>query len=258
MNKTITFPVGYRPNYLIEFLQTLAKQNLKGYHIVASAENCPPCIEILKNCGIPMTILLKKNSSGKKSHSGAIANMYNVLSYAFNDLKSDFNIHLEDDFLLAPDAIDLANWYCENFKNEPLSYISYGLFGFNPRGDDYSVLEEVPFFEGLGWCTFQEGWQKCYSRAWFDKELAKKYFNAHGWDWNVQAFFKEYGCKALRPLINRTQHNGRVDGTCCTVKHHDIHYTPLKWNKTEKVKEFHIIGKDNNTKGWINNDTGEY
>ena len=249
--KTISFPVGYRPAYLIEFLQTLIKQDLGGYHIVASAENCPPCIDILKNCGIPMTILLKQNSSGAKSHSGAIANMYNALSYAFNELKSDFNIHLEDDFLLAPDAINLANWYYENFKDNPLSYISYGLFGFNPRGEDYSALEEVPFFEGLGWCTFQEGWKECYSTSWFDGSLAKKYFNAHGWDWNVQGFFKEYNAKALRPLINRTQHNGRVDGTCCTIQHHDKHYTPLKWNQTEKVTEFRIIGKDDNTEEWI-------
>ena len=255
MNKTITFPVGYRPNYLVEFLKTLAQQDLEGYQIIASAEKCQPCIDILRNCDIPIKILLKENSSGVKSHSGAISNMYNVLSYAFNELKSDFNVHLEDDFLLAPDAINLANWYCENFKGNPLSYISYGLFGFNPRGDDCTALEEVPFFEGLGWCAFQEGWQTCYNRAWFDKELVKKYFNAHGWDWNVQAFFKEYGYKALRPLINRTQHNGRLNGTCCTIKHHDTHYTPLKWNKTEKVKEFYIIGKNNNTKEWINNDS---
>ena len=56
MLKTITFPVGYRPNYLLEFLKTLAKQDLVGYHIIASAEDCKPCIDILNNCGIPMTI----------------------------------------------------------------------------------------------------------------------------------------------------------------------------------------------------------
>lgn len=258
MNKTITFPVGYRPRYLIEFLQTLVRQDLAGYQIIASAENCKPCIDVLKNCGIPITILLKENSSGIKSHSGAIANMYNALSYAFNEVKSDFNVHLEDDFLLAPDAINLANWYYENFKNDPLAYVSYGLFGFNPRGEDYTALEEVNFFEGLGWCTFQSGWQTCFGKAWFDKTTAKKYFNNHGWDWNVQSYFKEYGYKALRPLINRTQHNGRVDGTCCTVQHHDVHYTPLKWNKTEKVTQFSIVGKDKNTKEWINNDSGKY
>lgn len=258
MTKTITFPVGYRPKYLVEFLQTLAKQDLDGYQIVASAENCKPCIDVLNNCGIPITILRKKDSSGIKSHSGAIANMYNVLSYAFDELKSDFNLHLEDDFLLAPDTVDLANWYYKNYKQDPLAYISYGLFGFNPRGEDYAALEEVPFFEGLGWCTFQAGWKECFSKAWYDKALAKKYFTNYGWDWNVQAHFKEYNHKALRPLINRTQHNGRLDGTCCTVKHHDTHYTPLKWNKDKKITEFYIVGKDTNTKGWINNDSGEY
>lgn len=251
MLKTITFPVGYRSNYLVEFLNCLIKQDLVGYHVVASAENSPTCISILRSCGIPMTILLKKNSSGVKSHSGARDNMYNVLSYAFNNLKTDFNLHLEDDFLLAPDAVNLANWYCENFKDKPMSYMSYGMFGFNPRGEDYSALEEVPHFEGLGWCAFKENWEACYSKSWFDDTLARKYFNAYGWDWAVQAYFKEYKCKALRPLINRTQHNGRNDGTCCTTQHHDQHYTPLKWNKTEKVKEFRIVGEDNETGEWL-------
>jgi len=250
--KTITFPVGYRPNYLTEFLNCLKKQSLDGYEIFCSAEACPACIDVLKNCGLKMNILLKPNSSGSKSHSGARLNMFNVLNAAF-DAGSDFNLHLEDDFLLSPDAVDLANWYYNNFKDKPLSYISYGLFGFSPRGDDYTALEEVSFFEGLGWCTFKEGWQSCYKNNWFDDTLARKYFNTYGWDWAVQGFFREHKCKSLRPLINRTHHNGRIDGTCCTVQHHDTHYEPLNnlWNKTERITEFKIIGNSDSTKEWI-------
>ena len=231
--KTITFPVGYRTNYLGEFLACLEKQDVEDYTIICSAENSPACIKMLEDSDLDIHILRKPNSSGRKSHEGARDNMFHVLSSAFGMGKSDFNLHLEDDFLLAPDAVNLANWYYENFKDKTLSYISYGLFGFDPRGDDYTALEEVPHFEGLGWCTFKEGWEACYSKCWYDDTLARKYFNAYGWDWAVQAYFKEYGGKSLRPLINRTQHNGRMDGTCCTVAHHDKHYIPLKWNKTE-------------------------
>ena len=249
--KTITFPVGYRANYLKEFLNCLAVQDIEDYTIICSAENSPQCIDILEKSPLQIHILRKPNSSGQKSHSGARDNMFNVLSNAFGVYKSDFNLHLEDDFLLAPDAVNLANWYYENFKDNPMAYISYGMFGFAPRGEDYTALEEVPFFEGLGWCTFKEGWEACYSKCWYDDTLARKYFNAYGWDWAVQAFFKEYNAKALRPLINRTQHNGRVGGTCCTVTHHDKHYTPLKWNKTEKITEFKIIGTGSVTEEWI-------
>ena len=125
------------------------------------------------------------------------------------------------------------------------------MFGFQPRGDNYSALEDVPFFEGLGWCAFKENWETCYKNSWYDTTLAKKYFTGYGWDWSVQAYFKEYNCKALRPLINRTQHNGRIGGTCCTVQHHDKHYTPLKWNQTERITEFKIIGKSEETEDWI-------
>jgi len=248
--KTITFPVGYRTNYLIEFLNTLGRQNLEGYEIFASCEDSPKCINILEICGIPMHILRKPQSSGMKSHAGARANMYNALNSAF-EAGSTFNLHLEDDFLLAPDAVDLANWYYENYKDRPTTYTSYGLFGFAPRGDDYTLLEEVPFFEGLGWCAFKENWEACYKRAWWDESLAKEYYKAYGWDWNVQAYFRKYSCKAIRPLINRTQHNGRVGGTCCTVPHHDKHYVPLKWNQTERITEFKLEGTSEETEDWI-------
>jgi len=248
--KTITFPVGYRPNYLKEFLYCLSQQNLAGYTVVCSAENSPECIDILKNSKLLLNILYKPNSIGQQSHSGARDNMFNVLNAVFTE-GTDFNLHLEDDFLLSPDTVDLANWYYENFKNNPLAYTSYGMFGFSPRGDDYTLLEEVPFFEGLGWCAFKENWEACYKPSWYDEVLVKKYFQAFGWDWSVQAFFKEYKCKALRPLINRTQHNGRVGGTCCTVQHHDKHYVPLKWNQTEHITEFKIMGKSEETEDWI-------
>ena len=248
--KTITFPVGYRPNYLLEFLTCLEKQNLDDYTIFCSAENSPECIKILREAKLDLNILYKKNSIGRNDHQGAINNMFNALSHAF-EAGSTFNLHLEDDFLLAPDAVDLANWYYDNFKDKPTTYNSYGLFGFNPRGEDYSALEEVPFFEGLGWCAFKENWETCYKKAWYDNTLVKKYFTAHGWDWSVQAFFKEYGYKALRPLINRTQHNGRLNGTCCTENHHDKFYSPLKWNQTERVLEFNLTGTSKETADWI-------
>jgi len=119
----------------------LASQGIDGYEIICSAENHPRCISILEEHKLPITILRKENSSGVRSHSGARDNMYNVLSNAFK-AGSDFNVHLEDDFLLSPDAIDLANWYYENFKNSPLAYMSYGLFNWGSSGDDYSGLED--------------------------------------------------------------------------------------------------------------------
>jgi hypothetical protein len=248
--KTITFPVGYRPNYLIKFLDTLRRQNLEGYEIFCSVEKSPECIKVLEESGIEMNIIFKPDSTGAKSHSGARANMYNALSSAF-EAGSDFNLHLEDDFLLSPDAVDLANWYYNNYKDKPLTYMSYGMFGFNPRGDDYNALEEVDFFEGLGWAVFKENWEACYRDSWWDESLAKKYYNAYGWDWNIQAYFRDHKCKAIRPLINRTQHNGRIGGTCCTVQHHDKHYVPLKWNTTTRETEFKIVGASDETEEWI-------
>jgi len=235
--KTITFPVGYRPDYLRQFLDSLASQNLSGYKIVCSAENCPECIRILEEWDMPLAILRKPNSAGVRSHSGARDNMYNVLSGAFK-AGSDFNVHLEDDFLLSPDTIDLANWYYDNFKDKPMTYMCYGLFNWGSTGDDYAGIVTAPAFHGLGWCAFKENWESCYDKHWYDDVLARKYANAYGWDWAVEGYFKEYKCKALLPAISRTHHIGRLNGTCCTVDYFDKTYSSLRWNESERVKDF--------------------
>jgi len=51
---------------------------------------------------------------------------------------------------------------------------------------------------------------------------------------------KEFGYKSIVPLISRTYHVGRIDGTCCTVDFFDKTYTDLLWNQTEKIKEFKL------------------
>jgi len=237
--KTITFPVGYRPTYLKQFLESLSSQDIGDYKIICSAEKSAECIDILKNCGLPMTILIKSNSSGVRSHSGARDNMYNVLNYAFEN-GSDFNVHLEDDFLLSPDAINLANWYYENYKNDPYTYTSYGLFNWGSTGNDFNGLVTATTFHGLGWCAFKENWTECYGKYWYDDKLARKHANAYGWDWAIEAFFKEFKRKSILPVISRTNHIGRIDGTCCTVDYFDKTYPSLLWNETEKIIEYEL------------------
>ena len=238
--KTITFPVGYRPYYLTNFLGYLKNYDIDDYQIICSAENSPKCLEILENTDLPITVLRKKNSSGVRSHSGARDNMYNVLSYAFNELGTEFNVHLEDDFVLSPDVFNLTNWYYKTFKDKPMSFISYGLFNHESRGDDYTALETITTFEGLGWCTFREGWDICFNKYWYNDIYARKHFNAYGWDWAMSGAYREFGFRGIRPLIARTNHDGRYNGTCCTVAHHDKHYGNLKWNQTEIIKEFKL------------------
>ena len=236
--KTITIPVGYRPEYLKNLLDNLSKFDLSDYTIVCSVEASPVCIKLLEEYPLPITIIRKPRSIGHNSHSGARDNMYNVLRHAFDEMGSEFNVHLEDDFILSPDAFNLANWYYNNFKDKPLTYMSYGLFSWASAGKDFEGVTAAESFHGLGWCAFKENWDICYGKYWYDDVLARKYADAFGWDWAMQAAFKEFNWRSLVPCISRTFHNGREGGTCCTVPFYDKTYTNLVWNQTETVKEF--------------------
>jgi hypothetical protein len=237
--KTITFPVGYRPEYLTKFLDCLKNCDLSDYKIICSAEKCQPCIDILENCELPLTILHKENSSGVRSAIGLRDNTYNVLSYAFKS-GSDFNVHLEDDLVLSLDVFYLSDWYYNTFKDKPLTFMSYGLFNQQTNSDDFCGLEIIASFEGLGWCTFKEGWELCFNKYWYDDTYARKYFNSYGWDWAMAGAYREFGYKGIRPLIARTNHYGKYDGTHCTPSQHDDFFTNLGWNKTQIIKEFKL------------------
>ena len=235
--KTITFPVGYRPNYLIEFLDCLKQHDLSDYTIICSAENCQPCIDILNSCEIPMTILHNKDSLNAKSITGVRTNPYNALKHAF-DIGSDFNVHLEDDLILAPDVFNLSDWYYNTYKDAPLSYMSYGLFNHDSCCDRLDVLEVIHSFEGLGWCIFKENWEACFDRYWFDDELGFRHLKSTGWDWAISGAYAEFGYHAIRPVTARTNHNGRDDGTHCTTVFHDSKFIPLNWNTSNVITEF--------------------
>jgi hypothetical protein len=68
--------------------------------------------------------------------------------------------------------------------------------------------------------------------------VARRRYGKYGWDWAMKAAYETFGYKTIRPLIARTNHNGKHNGTCCTPDHHDKYYTNLKYNKTEKITEF--------------------
>jgi len=239
--KTITFPVGYRPGYLIEFLDDLKKHDLSDYTIVCSAEDCLPCLEILDKCILSLTILRNESSEGRSSIKGVRVNPYNALNYVFNVLGSDFNVHLEDDLVLAPDVFCLSDWYYNTYKDTPLTYMSYGLFNHASNGDNLDGLEVISMFEGLGWCTFKEGWNDCFSKYWFDDTYGWKHFNSYGWDWAIHGAYTEFGYKGIRPLTARTNHNGRIGGTHALPAFHDATFKNLKWNETQRIKEFKLV-----------------
>lgn len=232
--KTISITGYNRPQYLREVLDAIKVNDVSGYHLVCSLE--PGCKAVVDMCNsidfIDKTIIVNEKKLGVRQ------NPYNAINYAFNVLGSEFNIIQEDDVTLSPDFFDLANWYYDNFKNNPTKYMSYGMFNYDSSPQFPNELIEINSFTGLGWCCFKENWDICYNKWWFNDEITKRNSMGSGWDWASTAAFKEFGYKGLIPKYARSNHIGRLSGTHCLPTFHDQKFVNLDYNKTLKIKEY--------------------
>lgn len=232
--KTITVPVGNRTQYFREFLESLNKNDLNGYVIYFGFEPDAQVIDLCNHLPIKAEIILNESKLGVRK------NPFSVIKRAFDD-GSEFNVHLEDDIKLSPDAMHLSNWYYEKFKISS-EYSAYSFFNPKSSYTDYTKLEIVEGrFFGLGWCCFKRDWVDIFEKYWFDEKISTKYFGKNkGWDWAISGAFRKFGKKQLLPTLSISIHIGREGGTHCTPKYHDKIFSNFAWNEDKIIKDFDI------------------
>jgi hypothetical protein len=234
--KTITLSAYNRPMYLKEVLEAIKANDTSGYHLVICLEpGCKPVVDLCTAIDwIDVTIFINEKKLGVRQ------NPYNAIAYAFGTLKSDFNICQEDDVTVSPDFFNLANWYYDTFKSDPLKYMSYGMFCYDSNRNYPNELIEVAGFTGLGWSCFKENW-KILDRFWFNDAITERHNMGIGWDHSFNAAYKEYKYKGLIPKYARSCHIGRLSGTHALPDFHDRVFGNLDYNKELNIKDFVIV-----------------
>ena len=205
----ITMCVYRRPEYTRQVLQFLSKcTGINKYTVFISIEKEPhpdviTVIDSFKN------IQIKKVPSSNKL--GCNGNTHKALSLGFND--SDYVIHVEDDILLAPDALSYFEW-ARHFENHP-DVFTVGAWrssiGWLPEGgrpkppqEDQKVSKQR-FFTCWGWATWQNRWQSI-SEKW-----TKCADNGLSWDNNLNNL---RGTRTeIVPCISRAINIGDNGGT---------------------------------------------
>lgn len=239
--KSITLTAYNRPKYFSTTIEHILKNNIEKYYIFVRVEPSPLLDQIIN-------IFDNINHNNKQitinqSRLGHRRNQYESINDAFVN-GSVFNIHFDDDLFISQDATNLADWYYENYKNDPLKYLNYGLFNYGSNSENpnnITVIENG--FVGLGWASFKENWEYYFKPNWFKDDLSIKHngTTAIGWDWQMTGLAKEFNLKSLMPTYSRTNHNGRENGTCCDYNHHDKSFSNLNWNDDKIIKDFKII-----------------
>jgi hypothetical protein len=204
--KTISLPVYKRPDRVKRLLETLRACKPDGYTLYVSAE--PGFQEVLD---VIRTIdFMPFQVSINKERLGLNGNIKNALTSAMR-AGSDFNVALEDDIVLAPDALQLADWYSEYSGRN--AYACLGLMGFFAADCNPLEIGETQDFRSWGWCCTRESWVDHIAPGLsFDPGVrGGKY--SHLWDFAMQAYLLQKGVKTLHPLLTRSNHEGFGDGS---------------------------------------------
>src|SRR3990172_790580 len=124
--KTISLPVYRRPDTLKKALDAIRSNKTEGYTLYVSAEPGPPeVLDLIKKIDW-IEVRLRQNALQR----GLNDNICSTIQWAFEE-GSEFNITVEDDVVLAPDALDLAEWFRK--LPERGEYVSLGFCAYVSR-----------------------------------------------------------------------------------------------------------------------------
>ncbi len=193
--KTISMACYRRPDYERQVLDSLEPQ-LRGsqYQFFRCFDEPPP------------------------HNIGCDANTLRAIERAFN-AGSDFNLHIEDDTVLAPDALALCDWFYTNPERDNYALIS--LHAHSREADRPLDIIESPVFSAWGWAITRDNWLNVIRPEWNQKNKMLPI----GWDWSVSLTIQRHGLKTLHPILSRVRNIGRDNGTYETPSHWD------KWAK---------------------------
>lgn len=141
---------------------------------------------------------------------GVRKNPYNLLTRVFMDQKISFNLYLEDDSLLSPDAFDFVNFYIANYHDP--SIMCCNLYNYESTKQFPREVEFKKKFCALGFGITRGQWQSWFEPFWFDEEIRIKnkvdIGGIGGWDWSIRAVMKEFNLQVLAPKYSRAYHIG--------------------------------------------------
>lgn len=235
MKIPICMPVYNRPDYLNQVFSALCKcEGLDKYQIFISAEpNQPEVMKVInwvKNTGIiPITCVVNDVTKGCNE------NCRNAFQLGFDGTDSDFVVYVEDDIVLAKDALCFAEWAINEFKEDE-SFFSAGMYQQQRKGFVLNPLD-IPksFFRGAltpwGVAMPRKSFEK--SRNWFTDNIHE--LNTT-WDVKFSLHMADEMLYEVSPVISRSQNIGKVGFQ--SVGKTEGYGTEKFWEERQKVFSF--------------------
>lgn len=205
-----------RPELFRETLACLARNDLAGWDILIRIEPSAisgDFVEIADRLLSGSRYRIEVN----ERRLGLALNPFTAIESAFAQ-GSALNLHLEEDFLLSPDATAMALWYQRNHRPNwlCLSLLAgpCGSTGMLSNRAYPDMLFETRAFNSIGFALRREEWEKHVRPVWPVKPVprgvgVRGWRYAWGWDWAVYgALVANRNLVTVQPAFARANHNG--------------------------------------------------
>lgn len=234
--RTITICAYNRPDYLYEVLRS----------VIVALRECPQwCIPVplilialdpggdryIETKAVILRFIdtsrawLKPQLIEWPQHLGVSESPRRLIQHVFIERRSEFNLHLEDDTVLSPDALRLAEWFRresarprECTSAHPLDKV-IGL-ALSSRSTECRCAHKLTLrtdFGVWGWATNYAAWWLWLAHYWNEK-----LDEPLGWDYGFTRMMQRNGLVMLEPALSRVRNIGREGG---------VHETPEGWDR---------------------------
>jgi glycosyltransferase involved in cell wall biosynthesis len=238
--KTITLPVYKRADYLKRTLDALKANRTEGYTLYVSVDpGSEEVAELVRSIDfIPTKVIWNQERLGLNG------NIRSVL-FAAMEAGSEFNVAIEDDVTLTPDALDLAEWFRTLETHD--QYTTLVFCNFEGKGDPRKIHPTRKFWS-WGYCFARSGWEKAFVKGWdYVAEKCQAGVSDSTWDTHMMRWIMIGMYATLLPDLSRSTHIGEMGGTHFRQhqgeQHFDRFFKSLKLSDGSVRDGFHVEGK---------------
>lgn len=206
LNVVIGMTCYARPDCLRRSLERLKEVNNKGWPLYIRIDPGHP-----KQGEVESVIRELHPEATVRTNVQRLHNRWSIkeLLDQMTEFEMDAMVLLEDDLILAPDALDLCQWHLEqpNYRD----YMALCLFNHSRGKEDGNEICESRHFSPLGWVITRERWLEIRDRWMCDLT---------GWDYSMNKILRDMSLKTLCPSLSRTTHIGK-EGEHMRPEEHD-------------------------------------
>jgi len=245
MRKTITIAAYNRPILLAKLLKSLEEQlqSLADYKLYIRVDGGGDRFEDVVRVAHGVDFM-DSDVSYPRRNEGTNVNTYKLMERVFEREGVDWNVYLEDDLLLSPDAFNLVEWYIEHSEEIKATKSIEGIGAYCLcRLRESGSPEKIYLSRALvGWGFLMDGhqWRTYAKPAWCNAR--KLWGHDRMWDNSVADYIRTCGATVhnVFPELSRVTNTGRV-GTHFTAKKYDELMQDHAYNQSREIYDYRLV-----------------